>query len=218
MMFSEEQIRDIVTLKEKLTRKISDHQEAIDSLEKNLRILDTVLKESSFTRASQMAPRTDGAPKDAPEDIPEDAPEDIPEDAPEDIPEDAPEDIPEDSVQDDDSIPIKRGNGGDLIARARITQDRLSITLEDHIRVREDTPPFRSFFMDRIIGDIRRKDEAMAKRGDILPESVIECTVDSDKTGIREIVIRNYGGDDRTGDLINAAEWSLTRMLEKTGK
>ena len=58
----------------------------------------------------------------------------------------------------------------------------------------------------------------MAKRGDILPESVIECTVDSDKTGIREIVIRNYGGDDRTGDLINAAEWSLTRMLEKTGK
>ena len=27
MMFSEEQIRDIVTLKEKLTRKISDHQE-----------------------------------------------------------------------------------------------------------------------------------------------------------------------------------------------
>ncbi len=208
MMFSEEQIRDIVTLKEELARKISDHQEAIDSLEKNLRILDTVLKGSSFTRASQMSPRTDA---------PEDAPEDIPEDAPEDIPEDAPEDIPEDSVQ-DDSIPIKRGNGGDLIARARITQDRLSITLEDHIRVGEDTPPFRSFFMDRVIGDIRRKDEAMAKKGEISPESVIECTVDSDKNGIREIVIRNYGGGDRTGDLINAAEWSLTRMLEKTGK
>ncbi len=200
MMFSEEQIRDIVTLKEELARKISDHQEAIDSLEKNLRILDTVLKGSSFTRASQMAPRTDA-----------------PEDATEDIPEDAPEDIPEDSVQ-DDSIPIKRGNGGDLIARARITQDRLSITLEDHIRVGEDTPPFRSFFMDRVIGDIRRKDEAMAKKGEISPESVIECTVDSDKNGIREIVIRNYGGGDRTGDLINAAEWSLTRMLEKTGK
>ena len=192
-MFSEEQIRDIVTLKEELVRKISDHQEAIDSLEKNLRILDTVLKGSSFTKASQMAPR-----KSVPEDVSEEA--------------------LQDGAGQDDSIPIKRGNGGELIARARVAPDRLTITIEDHVKVSEDTPPFRSFFMDRVIGDIRRKDEAMAKKGEVPAGSVIECSVESSKAGMRKIVIRNYGQSDRAGDLINAAEWSLTRMLEKTGE
>ena len=192
MMFSEEQIRDIVTLKEELVRKISDHQEAIDSLEKNLHILDTVLKGSSFTKASQMVPR-----KSVPEDVSEGA--------------------LQDSAGQDDLIPIKRGNGGELIARARVAPDRLTITIEDHVKVSKDTPPFRSFFMDRVIGDIRRKDEAMAKKGEVPAGSVIECSVESSKAGMRKIVIRNYGQSDRAGDLINAAEWSLTRMLEKTG-
>ena len=193
MMFSEEQIRDIVTLKEELVRKISGHQEAIDSLEKNLRILDTVLKGSSFTKASQMVPR-----KSVPEDVPEEA--------------------LQDGAGQDDSIPIKRGNGGKLIARARVAPDRLTITIEDHVKVSEDTPPFRSFFMDRVIGDIRRKDEAMAKKGEVPAGSVIECSVESGKAGMRKIVIRNYGQSDRAGDLINAVEWSLTRMLEKAGE
>ena len=197
MMFSEEQIRDIVTLKEELVRKISDHQEAIDSLEKNLRILDTILKGSSFTKASQMVPRKS-------------------------VPDTVPEDVSEGALQDgagqDDSIPIKRGNGGELIARARVAPDRLTITIEDHVKVSKDTPPFRSFFMDRVIGDIRRKDEAMAKKGEVPAGSVIECSVESSKAGMRKIVIRNYGQSDRAGDLINAAEWSLTRMLEKAGE
>lgn len=203
MVFSEEQIRDIVTLKEELARKISDHQEAIDSLEKNMRILDTVLKGSSFTKASQMVPRK-GTPEGAPKGTPEGDAEK--------------EEALQDGAVQDDSIPIKRGNGGEVIARARVRPDSLAITIEEHVRVSEDTPPFRSFFMDRVIGDIRRKDEAMAKKGEIPAGSVIECAVESGKAGgMRRIVIKNYGQSHKAGDLINAAEWSLTRMLEKTG-
>ena len=54
MKFSEEQIKDIVALKENLIEQIDKHQEAIEMLEKNLTILDSVLKESSFTKASQL--------------------------------------------------------------------------------------------------------------------------------------------------------------------
>lgn len=201
MMFSEEQIRDIVTLKEELVRKISDHQEAIDSLEKNLRILDTVLKGSSFTKASQMIPR-----------------ESAPEEASKSMPEDVSEEAVHESTGQDDAIPIKQGSGGEVIARARVTPDSLTITIEDHVRVSKDTPPFKSFFMDRVIGDIRRRDEAMVKNGEISEGSVIECLVESSDTGMQKIVIRNYGQSDTAGDLINAAEWSLTRMLEKTGE
>ena len=54
MKFSEGQIKDVVALKEDLIEQIEEHQKSIEMLEKNLAILDLTLKESSFTRASQL--------------------------------------------------------------------------------------------------------------------------------------------------------------------
>ncbi len=54
MKFSEEQVRDIVVLKESLIEQIDKHQEAIEMLEKNIIVLDLFLKDSSFTKASQL--------------------------------------------------------------------------------------------------------------------------------------------------------------------
>ncbi|EPA06655.1 hypothetical protein [Candidatus Nitrosarchaeum limnium] len=52
MKFSEEQIRDTVAIRDNLAKQIEKHQKAIELLEKNIIILDLVLKESSFTKAS----------------------------------------------------------------------------------------------------------------------------------------------------------------------
>ena len=40
MKFSEEQVKDIVTLKESLIEQINKHQESIEMLEKNIITLD----------------------------------------------------------------------------------------------------------------------------------------------------------------------------------
>ena len=47
-------MKDVVSLKENLIGQIEEHQKSIEMLEKNLIILDLVLKESSFTKASQL--------------------------------------------------------------------------------------------------------------------------------------------------------------------
>ena len=52
MDYSEEQIRDILELKEWISEEIEKHQKDIERLEKNLVILDSVIKQSSFSRAS----------------------------------------------------------------------------------------------------------------------------------------------------------------------
>ena len=52
MEFLEEQMRDILELKEKISQQIEKHKEEIESLEKNLSILNVILKQSSFTKAS----------------------------------------------------------------------------------------------------------------------------------------------------------------------
>ena len=63
MKFSEEQIKEIVALKESLIEQIDKHQEGIEMLEKNITVLDLFLKNSSFTKASQLEIKKEIEPK-----------------------------------------------------------------------------------------------------------------------------------------------------------
>jgi len=54
MGFSDEQIRDMLELKEDISEKIIKYKEQIEKLERNISVLDTILKQSSFTKASEL--------------------------------------------------------------------------------------------------------------------------------------------------------------------
>jgi len=54
MDYSEEQIRDILELKEWLTDEVEKRRSEIEKLKNNLAILDSVLKQSSFSKASSL--------------------------------------------------------------------------------------------------------------------------------------------------------------------
>jgi hypothetical protein len=192
MKFSEEQVKEIVALKESLIEQIDKHQEGIEMLEKNISVLDLFLKDSSFTKASQL-----GIRKIEPE------PEIV-------------EKIMKKPVE--NSIPIKRVNDGKIIANAFVTPDQVSIVLDNEIAINADTPPFKSFFLDRIIGEMKKKDVAEAENGKIQKESVIDYIVNKNGADIREIIIKNYRQKERVNELINTAGWSLTRMLENVNK
>jgi len=192
MKFSEEQVRDIVALKESLVEQIDKHQEAMEMLEKNITTLDLFLKDSSFTKASQL-----GTIKKRPANQVK------------------PEIVKKDPQN---SIPIKRVNDGKIIANAYITPDQVSIVLDNEIEINADTPPFKSFFLDRIIGEMKRKDSAEAENGKIQKESIIDYIINKNGSDIREIIIKNYRQKERVTELINTAGWSLTRMLENIKK
>ena len=189
MKFSEEQVKEIVALKESLIEQIDKHQEGIEMLEKNISVLDLFLKDSSFTKASELGKQKDDEIK--------------------------PETI-EKPVE--NSIPIKRVNDGKIIANAFVTPDQVSIILDNEIVINADTPPFKSFFLDRIIGEMKRKDTVEAENGKIQKESVIDYIVNKNGADIREIIIKNYRQKERVNELINTAGWSLTRMLENVNK
>ena len=188
MKFSEEQVKEIVALKESLIEQINKHQEGVEMLEKNITVLDLFLKNSSFTKASQLEIKKD-----------EVKPE-----------------IIEKPVE--NSIPIKRVNDGKIIAKAFVTPDQVSIVLDNEIAVNADTPPFKSFFLDRIIGEMKKKDTVEAENGKIQKESVIDYIINKNGANIREIIIKNYRQKERVNELINTAGWSLTRMLENVNK
>jgi hypothetical protein len=190
MKFSEEQVKEIVALRDNMMQQVDKHQEGIEMLEKNIVILDGFLKDSSFVKASKLKISNE------------------------------PEIVKNVEVSKtvDDSIPIKRGNDGKTIANAYVTPDQVSIILEEQVLINADTPPFKSFFLDRIIGEMKKKDFVEAENGKIQKESIIDYIINKNGTNIREIIIKNYREKQRVTELINTAGWSLTRMLENISK
>lgn len=61
MDYSEDQIRDILELKEWLTDEVEKRKSEIEKLKSNLAILDSVLKQSSFSKASSLKPNQEKA-------------------------------------------------------------------------------------------------------------------------------------------------------------
>lgn len=193
MKFSEEQIRDIVAMRDSLVKQMDKHQNAIGLLEKNITILDLVLKESSFTKASALG--TVKTPEISTKNP-----------------------VASTEKLEEISIPITSGSDGKIIANAYVTPDQVSIVLEDNMEINADTPPFKSFFIDRIIGEMKRKDSTEAENGKIQKESVIDYIINKNGSDIREIIIKNYRQKERVNEIISTAGWSLTRMLENIKK
>lgn len=193
MKFSEEQIRDIVAMRDSLVKQMDKHQNAIGLLEKNIIILDLVLKESSFTKASALG--TVKTPEISTKNP-----------------------VVSTEKLEEISIPITSGSDGKIIANAYVTPDQVSIVLEDNMEINADTPPFKSFFIDRIIGEMKRKDSTEAENGKIQKESVIDYIINKNGSDIREIIIKNYRQKERVNEIISTAGWSLTRMLENIKK
>lgn len=188
MKFSEEQVKEIVALREDLMKQVDKHQEGIEMLEKNIVVLDGFLKDSSFVKASKLDTKVE------------------------------PKKEIKISKSVENSIPIKRGNDGNIIANAYVTPEQVSIILDEQILINADTPPFKSFFLDRIIGEMKKKDFLEAENGKIQKESIIDYIINKNGSDIREIIIKNYREKQRVTELINTAGWSLTRMLENISK
>ena len=180
MKFSDEQIRDILELKEDLSEKIIKYKEQIEKLEKNISVLDTILKQSSFTKASDL---TRNAPK---------------------------------TIKQERKIAITKSSDGTTIANAFVTNDEVSIILEDNVTLDLKTPPLKTFFIDRIIGEMKKNDVQQVKDGKIKNDEIIDCMINDNGDRIREIIIKNYRQKERVDEIINTATWSLTRMIENS--
>ena len=92
----------------------------------------------------------------------------------------------------------------------------VSIILDDDVTLDPDTPPLKTFFVDRIIGEMKKKDIEQVESGEIKKDDIINCVINDNGSRIREIIIKNYRQEERVDEIINTATWSLTRMIENS--
>ena len=211
MKLSAEQIRGIAALREKLHERVIQLHEELEETNLNIAALDMALKRSSFAKASEYVPQDDGevaAPADTPTQTPAEAGAAPPADAPAEVAETSEE------AAGPAPKPITTAKGDVTIGSMYTYPDRIVVVLDDGVPISIQTSPFRTFFLDRVLGEMQKKDAAEVDAGRLQADLAISCEVDAPEGRINKIIITNYRTDERAREIDSTVRWVLNRMLE----
>src|SRR5215203_4934785 len=202
--FSEDDIRHAAEVREWLMKQISDKQEQVDRMNTILALIDSLLKQSSFKPASSI---TDGSLSSS-ERKTIASPE-------------TQKHLLSNSTENREEYrqvkPLKRLKDDFLIANAEIFHNYVELIPAKGIALNINTPPFRSFFLNRILEGMKTKDAEKISQNQIDVSASLNYNVDEDENGIiKRIIIYNYRDKERLNEIFNTSTWVFTRMIEKS--
>lgn len=219
--FSEDDIRRAAEVREWLVKEVTNKKEELDKLRNTLLIVDSLLKKTSFISALNLeSPASNLRNKSTQQYQP------LHEEEKEDTTQQKPKissatKSPSDEYRKDDTQgveirPLKRAKDNLLISNAEYTPTYVRIALVDDINLNINTPPFKTFFLNRILDGMKMKDREKVQKGELIESEIIDYKVDNDENGkINSVMISNYGERERLNEIFNTATWVFTRMLEK---
>ncbi len=219
--FSEDDIRRAAEVREWLVKEVTNKKEELDKLRNTLLIVDSLLKKTSFISALNLeSPASNLKNKSTQQYQP------VRKEEEEDTTQQKPKinsvtRTPSDEYRKDDTHgveirPLKRAKDNLLISNAEYTPTYVRIALVDDINLNINTPPFKTFFLNRILDGMKMKDREKVQKGKLIESEIIDYKVDNDENGkINSVMISNYGESERLNEIFNTATWVFTRMLEK---
>ena len=240
--YSEEDIRRAAEIREWLIKEISDRQEEVERLRTTLSIIDNMLKQGSFKAAAnlgfgaatstpagsttaattaqvqQQTRQAAGPPHQQQQQGTATAPT---------LRATADNGVSSggDGGDNRNIKPLKRAKDDFLLANAEISPDAVVIVPAPDINLNANTPPFKSFFLNRILEGMKNKDAEKVGQGALSESDALNYKVEEDDSGgggssgiIKRIVINRYREKDRLQEIFNTSAWVFTRMLEKSGR
>lgn len=111
-------------------------------------------------------------------------------------------------------IPLKTVTGEPL-ANLYVGENVMRVVPADNKDFDVNTPPFKAFLVERVLGKMQEKDREAARTGRIMPEMVLSYDLICEGDVIREIIVRNIDPD-RSRELKSTIRWTLEKMYEKT--
>ena len=219
--FSEDDIRRAAEVREWLVKEVTNKKEELDKLRNTLLIVDSLLKKTSFISALNLeSPASNLRNKSTQQYQPlhEEEEEDTTQQKPKinTVTKSPSDEYRKDDTQGVEIRPLKRAKDNLLISNAEYTPTYVRIALVDDINLNINTPPFKTFFLNRILDGMKMKDREKVQKGELIESEIIDYKVDNDENGkINSIMISNYGERERLNEIFNTATWVFTRMLEK---
>ena len=250
--YSEEDIRRAAEIREWLIKEISDRQEEVERLRTTLSIIDNLLKQGSFraaanigfaeaetstqagsaiteatTTATQVQQQTRSTAAQPPAaKRQQQQQQQAGAAATPTLRATADNGVSSSGGDDSRNIkPLKRAKDDFLLANAEISQDTVVIVPVSGINLNVNTPPFKSFFLNRILEGMKSKDAEKLSQGALRESDALNYRVEEDDESgggssgiIKRIVINKYREKERLQEIFNTSAWVFTRMLEKSGK
>ena len=244
--FSEDDIRHAAEVREWLMKQISDKQEQVDKMSTILELIDSLLKQSSFKPASSItSPSSSSSSPSSVGFISQksqkstistqelsdhlrsqsigtarnNSPAAITETTASPESQNLPRSDPGDGGHDRQVKQLKRLKDNFLIANAEILQNSVELIPAKGIVLNINTPPFRSFFLNRILEGMKTKDAEKVSQNQIDESTSLNYYVEEDENGIiKRILINNYRDNERLNEIFNTSTWVFTRMIEKTNR
>src|SRR5215211_561090 len=240
--YSEEDIRRAAEIREWLIKEISDRQEEVERLRTTLSIIDNLLKQGSFKAAANLGfaaaatptpagPATTTATAEVEQQTRQTAAQPSAAkmqqqqaDAAAAAAAPTLRATADNGVTGGDNSrnikPLKRAKDDFLLANAEISPDAVVIVPAPGINLNANTPPFKSFFLNRILEGMKNKDAEKVSQGALSESDALNYKIEEDESGgiIKRIVINKYREKDRLQEIFNTSAWVFTRMLEKSGR
>lgn len=216
--FSEDDIRRAAEVREWLVKEVTNKKEELDKLRDTLLIVDSLLKKTSFITASHLESSASNLKDRSAPEYQSLHKEEIVQTKPsiDSTTKSTDTDYKQGDNQGVEIRSLKRAKDNLLISNAEYTSTYVRIPLVNDINLNINTPPFKSFFLNRILEGMKSKDKEKTQKGEIDESKIIDYKVDNDENGrINSVTISNYRERERLNEIFNTATWVFTRMLEK---
>jgi hypothetical protein len=215
--YSEDDIRRAADIREWLVKQIADKQEEVERLRTTLTIIDSLLKQGSFKAAASLGSFAEAGSAAATAQVQQQARQAATPPAAAAARQQQAA-APTLKTSDRDVRPLKRAKDEFLLANAEVSSGAVIIAPAPGVSLSVNTPPFRSFFLNRILEGMKGKDIEKVGQGALGEQEALNYKVEEDNNGqIKRIVINNYRDKDRLQEIFNTSAWVFTRMLEKSG-
>ena len=182
-----EKIKKIAKLRELLEKRVEDMQAELDGLKTLLSLIDQTLVQQSFKRAELAKPDLTPQKKETSK--------------------------PPLATKQKKGTPLKTVTG-DLLAEIVTDKDAAHVILAEDKNFDINTPPFTSFFVERVLAKMLEKDKEDASKGKLDPDKIVSYEIKQDKNIIREITIKNLRSE-RIRELKSSVRWTLEKMFER---
>ena len=205
----EDRVRSILAVKEYVAKKIEQHEAEIEMLRSNLELLDSALTRSSFAKASDLlgggagAAAAEGAERGAA----------------------APDPAPgTDGAAAGDSgagagggaaaeMTSIVGPGGQVLARAHVTGERVSIVMADGVDVDAESDQIQEFLLGKVVGRMKREDAVAVEDGRMEAGETVDVEVESDGARLVSITVSRYRERERSNEIVGTARWAINQLV-----
>jgi len=228
--YSEEDVKKAADLREWLIKQISDKQEEVDKLRNLLILIDNLLKQESFKPASTLerSPILYDVHRNTGNYFVAENKDELPtleksqtyQNINNKIPKEENKEIIKETKNIDyskyETKELKRLKDNLLLAIVKVYLNYIEITPEKNMSFNINTPPFKSFFIKRIIEGMINQDQEKVRKKQIDDREMLKYEIKEMNGIIKKIVITNYREKERLTDIFNTSAWVFTRMLEKS--